>query len=257
MAFMFLLLGLILGSFLAALTWRLPREISISKGRSFCPQCRKKIEWYDNIPVISFFLLGRRCRNCKTPISSRYPLIEVSTAILFFIVAVFYQNISSNITWLPNLNPILGISYVLFLAFIFLGIFTVDVEQMLIPDELLFGGMAATLGVLFLTGLPLYVNLLTGFVFGLIFLGLNFLTRGKGMGLGDAKFVILIGFILGPLNGLIALLLSFVVGAIFGLSLLITRMAKLQQKIAFGPFLVIGFLGSIFFANEILKFIYH
>ena len=76
-------LGLIVGSFIGALTWRMPRYESIKKGRSVCPKCRNKIRWFDNIPVLSFFLLGGRCRNCKKKISKRYPLIEFTTALLF------------------------------------------------------------------------------------------------------------------------------------------------------------------------------
>jgi prepilin signal peptidase PulO-like enzyme (type II secretory pathway) len=86
------LLGLVVGSFLSAVTYRLPRGINIIKGRSFCDNCKRKISWRDNVPVFSFYFLGGKCRNCKSQISIRYPLIEFFTMLVFLFVAISFNS---------------------------------------------------------------------------------------------------------------------------------------------------------------------
>src|SRR5437868_3513635 len=91
-----IIFGLIVGSFLAAYSYRLPREISIVHGRSWCDNCKAPLHWYDNIPLFSYLLLGGRCRNCKKKISIRYPIIEGSTAIAFTLLSLnLYRFINS------------------------------------------------------------------------------------------------------------------------------------------------------------------
>jgi prepilin signal peptidase PulO-like enzyme (type II secretory pathway) len=205
-------LGLIIGSFLGALTYRLPRNISIAKGRSFCPNCKHQIAAYDNIPVISWLILGGKCRNCKHKISFREPLIEISTAIIFIII---------------GFNVI-----ALILACILISIFIIDFEHQLIPDELVFIGIAVLM--------PSLTNLLAGLLAANLLLFLNLITKGKGMGLGDVKLAILLGAIVGLSSLFNWLFMSFLVGAMVGIILMLAGIAKLKQKIAFGPFLIIG-----------------
>src|SRR3990172_8718504 len=121
----FLILGLAVGSFLSAYTWRWPRGISIAKGRSICPKCKKQIAWYDNIPLFSYLILGGRCRNCHKKISLRYPLIEFSTAVLFILVVNLLGGFG-------KLGFLLTTSYLL-LATILIAIFIIDFENQLIP----------------------------------------------------------------------------------------------------------------------------
>src|SRR3989344_2966290 len=122
--------GLAIGSFLSAYTWRWPRGISIAKGRSICDNCKKQIAWYDNIPFFSYLILGGRCRNCRKKISLRYPLIEVSTAILFVVTVCLLGGLGR-----------LGFpltAYYLLLTAILIAIFIIDLENQLIPDGLVF-----------------------------------------------------------------------------------------------------------------------
>ncbi|MBI3396837.1 prepilin peptidase, partial [Candidatus Woesebacteria bacterium] len=121
------LLGLVIGSFLGALSYRLPRNISISKGRSVCPNCKHIITWHDNIPLLSYILLFGKCRNCKKHISIRYPLIELFTALGFIIVGSTIQ--SSNF---------FDLFYYLIVFAILVLVFVVDFEEQIIPDEATF-----------------------------------------------------------------------------------------------------------------------
>jgi len=228
MIFFFTLLGLIFGSFIGALTYRLPKRISIKKGRSFCPWCKLNIAWHDNIPLISYLLLGGKCRNCKRKISVRYPIIEALTAILFTLAAYAYQN-----------NFVLLVLSLLTICLL-VSIFVIDFEHQLIPDELVFVGLAAVLLYL-LSSSFFYQNLLAGLSASLFLLFIHFATLGRGMGLGDVKLVLFLGAILGMSNLVYFFFASFLTGGVVAFILILTRKAKLKQKIAFGPFLIIGF----------------
>ncbi|CAN5325826.1 A24 family peptidase [soil metagenome] len=222
-----LVFGLVIGSFLGALSYRLPRRISISEGRSECPNCHRQISWFDNIPLFSFLFLLGKCRNCKQKISFRYPLIELSTAIIFIII---------------------GFNIVhLIIASVLIAIFVIDLETQIIPDELVFIGI-----VVFLLAGFSFINLLAGLLSALILLLLNIMTKGKGMGLGDVKLALLLGAMVGLDKFLIWLFFSFASGAIVGIMLILFKSAGLKQKIAFGPFLIIGLVLTIFFGSQFL-----
>lgn len=223
--------GLIIGSFLAALSYRYPKGVSISKGRSFCPNCDKTISWVDNIPLLSYVLLHGKCRNCKKKISVRYPLIEFSTGIVFALI---------------GLNP-----FLLLLSSILISIFVIDWENLLIPDDFVFAGLAVAV-LYFLGTESLYANLFIGFLCALFFLFLYFLTLGRGMGLGDVKLALLLGSILGASLSLVWLLSSFLIGGLVASFLLLFKGAKLKQKIAFGPFLILGFFVAILIGDKLL-----
>src|SRR5258708_581576 len=219
-AFLFIL-GLIIGSFLAALTYRLPKNISISKGRSKCPNCDHQIASYDNIPLLSFLLLLGHCRHCHSQISFRYLLIELATVIIFVIVGFNIFN--------------------LIFACILLSIFVIDLEHQIIPDELVFVGLAI-FAIYNIQNTLCFSNLLAGFLSALLLLTLNLVTKGRGMGLGDVKLALLLGSFVGINLFLNWLFFSFVAGAVVGILLIIGGKATMKQKIAFGPFLIIGFL---------------
>lgn len=229
------LFGLAIGSFLGALTYRLPRNISIGKGRSFCPNCKKQIKWFDNIPVFSFLILGGKCRNCSTKISFRYPLIEVATAITFVLVGFNIFN--------------------LIIASILIAIFVIDIEHQIIPDSLVFGGFLIVIYNL-LQGTFFWSNLLVGFLAADALLLLHLVTRGKGMGLGDVKLALLLGAIAGIYNLWTWLFFSFLSGAVVGIILLLVKHATMKQKIAFGPFLIIGLILTNYFGPVFLKLFY-
>src|ERR1700761_724430 len=96
---LFTIAGLLLGSFLNVCIYRIPRDLSVVTPRSFCPECGIQIAWYDNIPLLSYFLLNRRCRGCARTISSRYPIVELTTAVLFAVVASEYGWTPTALKW--------------------------------------------------------------------------------------------------------------------------------------------------------------
>lgn len=210
--------GLVFGSFVAALTYRLPKGLSNFKGRSFCDRCKKQIHWYDNIPLLSYLLLNGKCRSCGKRISVRYPLIELTTAIAFVLIGV-------SIYWL-----------LMFL--ILFSIFVVDFEYQIIPDELIATGVI----LLTLNGRLQLSGLLAGFICASILLLIHLVTKGNGMGLGDVKFAILGGLLVGLKMAIPWLIVSFLTGGLIAVILIICKAKGLKDKIAFGPFLIIGLL---------------
>jgi leader peptidase (prepilin peptidase)/N-methyltransferase len=243
--------GICLGSFLGVLISRLPRGLPFLWGRSFCSRCKRRIPWFDNLPLVSFFLLGGKCRYCRNPISWREPLVELTTGVLT--VAVW--NSFSLRTPISNIQyPISSVVYWWILVWGLIVIFFVDLEHQIIPDEILVP--LIILSLLF-NGVSrfyfLILNLVpTAVVAAFLFLLLHLVTRGKGMGFGDVKLVFLVGLIFGCPKAIIALYLAFLTGAIAGIILILGRKAKLGQKIAFGPFLALSTWITIFLGDQFL-----
>lgn len=279
------ILGICIGSFLNVLIDRLPNDENPLTGRSYCDKCKKTLKWYDLIPVLSFILLRGKCRNCHSPISFYYPLVEIITGIMF--VGVFIFLIESRITnhesWLANFEFrnylefgilnfgfIINYLYYLFIVCSLLVVFFADIKYGIIPDKVIFPAIIISFFFLFFTSkeswlsFPLqpatfevfankFSSALGAFIF---FLFLHLITRGRGMGLGDVKLALLLGIFLGFPQIITALYIAFLTGAIIGLILIIWRKKKLSGgTIPFGPFLVFGALVSLFFGNSILKIV--
>lgn len=250
-------IGLTFGSFIGVVTKRLPRKEPFVLGRSHCPKCGSKIAAWDNIPLISFVLLGGRCRHCNKPISFRYPLMEAGTAFVLIVSYLVLRNCG-----LGGISVACGFGYSLgnlaypFLSVIFLltiSIFVIDFEKRIIPDELVFLGLGITwLALILGKGVPYYGNLFAGFLSGLFLLCIHLATRGRGMGLGDVKYAIFAGTFLGLANALIWLFLAFLTGAVVGVILILLGRTKLKKQIAFGPFLAVSFVVAAFFGDSLL-----
>lgn len=240
-----LLLGLILGSFLNCLVWRLHKNESIF-GRSYCPRCRKKIVWYDNIPLLSFISLKGRCRRCRKKISWQYPLVELSTGLLFVLsFFIFFQSGGANPLFLiRDLIIILGLSLV----------FVYDLRYQLVPMLMVWPLIALVLVLNIFLGFP-FLNILIASLVGSSFFLLQYvLTRGKAIGEGDIWLGVLMGAILVRLDMLVlALMLSYFLGAIIGVFLLISGQKKYKSKIALGPFLAFGTLISLYFGDILIN----
>ncbi len=229
--------GLLIGSFLNACAYRIPRHISIAKGRSFCPHCHAQIRAYDNIPVVSWVLLRGRCRDCGRPISLRYPLVEALTALLFALVAAV-----DGFTWLL-------IPHLLFVAALIL-VAEIDLEVRLIPDVIILP--VAAIGLVLMIALQ-PANWLQWVVAGLgaaLFLFTAALVYEKlrgvtGMGMGDVKMGLCMGFFLGTAV-VPALFLGFVLGAAIGIIVMIRIGGDGKTAIPFGPFLAAGAIIALF-----------
>lgn len=235
-AFIFLL-GLCVGSFLNVLAYRLPHNLPIT-GRSFCPTCKKKIPWHDNLPLVSFVFLKGKCRFCHSPISLQYPLVELATGILF--VFVFFN-------FYPDFTLI---AYYLFLVSSLIVVFVSDLLYQIIPDEVVYPAILFS----FLYGLgktPYFLPSAIGA--GVFFLALHFATRRRGMGMGDVKLSFLMGLILGYPQVLVALYLAFLTGAASGVILILLGKKRFGQHIPFGPFLAGATITALFWGEPILK----
>jgi len=256
-------LGLIQGSFLTSYTYRSPRGKGVIFGRSTCPKCGEKIAWHDNIPLFSFIFLKGRCRSCKKKISLRYPLIEFFTGVFFVITYMLFRNCYLGLEriYLPkegvfcqweSLLSFWSLPYFLIITTILIAIFVIDWEERQIPDFPVFLLMGLSFFAHILASNDkLYSFLTSGFSAGSFLLILNLITKGKGMGLGDAKLVIPIGFILGFPNVFFFLAISFIIGALLGIILILLGKASFRKEIAFGPFLVLSFWIVLIFGGRI------
>jgi len=243
------LFGLIVGSFLNCVIYRLEKKESFLKGRSYCPNCKHKLSWQDLIPVFSFLELKGKCRYCKKPISWQYPIVELATGVLF--VLVF------DIAF-PNL--ILSIFYFLISSFLII-IFAYDLKYYIIPDEIvfsviiasflyqLFGNWKLEIGNLLLISNPLFSALGASLFFLTIFL----ISKGKWLGFGDVKLAFFMGLFLGFPNIAVALFFSFLIGAMIGVGLILSGKKSLKSEVPFGPFLVTGTFIALFWGEKIIN----
>ncbi len=236
-------MGLIAGSYLNVVVHRLPRGLSTVLPRSACPACGAPIAVRDNLPLLSFALLGGRCRACKAPISWRYPLLEAVTALLFLGCAERFGP--------TRATPAAALFCCLMVA---LGM--IDLEHLILPDRLTLPGIAA--GLALAHWLPwgglwqAAAGALLGAAVLLAIWGGWYLVRHEeGMGLGDVKMLALIGAFLGWQGTLVALFFASFAGALTGLALILRGGAGLRSKLPFGSFLALGGLTALFAGPEI------
>lgn len=226
-------LGTIAGSAANAIIYRLPRDIGWWKGRSFCPKCKHSLSPWDLIPVISFLLLGGKCRYCHSPIAKRYLFVEL------FLGATFA---------LTNFYELSTINYLL--IWITTIIAVMDWETMLVSDWLV--GIWA---ILMVFGIRYSVFNLYGLLIGIGLIGgIWLISKGRAMGSGDIGIAAVLGLWLGFPKILSGLWLAFVIGGIYGAYLLLTKKAKLKTAVPFGPFLIIGGWIAKFLATSPLLF---
>jgi len=226
-------------------------------GRSYCDHCKKEIVWYDNIPLLSYILLGGKCRYCKKKISFQYPLVEFLTGIQFVWVYFLIKSQFDFFSRFEGFYSFLTLLIWLVLGACFLAIFVADFKHMIIPDAAVFGGIILALFKILIdyryTAMIDWSLFSSAIVASLFFTGLVFITKGKGMGIGDIKLAFLMGLILGFPMIFVALFFSFLTGAGIGVILILVGKKGMKSQIAFGPFLVLGTLFALFFGEIIIK----
>lgn len=244
--FLIILAGAVLGSFANVCIYRLPIQKSIVGGRSFCPKCKKKIVWYDNIPIISFLSLNRKCRKCKKIIPIQYFLVEILNIVLFSIIYFIFG---------ISLTSLL----LMILAFVFIIVFFIDLKHYIIPNILTFPLMILGFVKSFDPNLnslfPNYLNSLIGgmFGYGIIWSIIFFYKQIKnkeGMGLGDAKLLAAIGFWFGWISIPFVIFSSSIVALILVIPSLLNKSRKFSSQIPFGPFIIIGCILYIIFIDQ-------
>ncbi len=232
--------GLCVGSFLNVVIARVPEGRSIVTPGSACPRCGAGIQWYDNIPLLSYALLRARCRRCGEPISIRYPLVELVTGLLFVLAG-----------WQLGLDADLLPAALLLATLV--AITAIDLDRQLIPDVLSLPGIVAGLLLSALTGRPGWLDSLLGaLVGGAIFFLIIVGSRG-GMGGGDMKLGAMLGAFLGWQLVLVAILLSVLVGGVVAIVLLALRRRGRKDAVPFGPFLALGGAIALFWGQALLK----
>lgn len=237
-----------IGSFLNALIYRIPRGLNFTTERSKCPHCNNIIKWYMNIPILSYIFLKGKCAFCKKPISLRYPLIELMVGI--FALYIFREPYS-----LYNISYSM-IYFSIFCAFVIH--FFIDVEHHILPD----GVNIYIALVLFLLGMFQFdikhaiLGGAIGFSFPyLVTMFFYYVRKVEGLGGGDIKLFAALGLYLGPIGIIYNILFSCVLGSLFSIPLLLFGKMNRNTALAFGPFILITAFVQIFFAAYFQKLI--
>ena len=236
--------GLIYGSFLNALLWRLPEGKGMG-GRSMCRSCGHILAWYDLFPVFSFIALGGKCRYCSKPIHIRYPIIEASVGLM---MGVFFATQTMDL----GLARVMGIIGLLILV----TLFFFDLLYFILPDAVVFPGIII-FGVYDLLVLQNPLQFLAAAFLGAAFFGILYaVSKGSQLGFGDVKLAFLIGLMFGWPVGILAIILGIWYATAYAAILLIMRKARLHDPIPLGAFLALsGILSIIFSYERLLPFI--
>jgi leader peptidase (prepilin peptidase)/N-methyltransferase len=237
------ILGLMLGSFMNVVVYRLPRKLSVVRPRSFCPRCRRAIPWYENIPVASYIVLRARCRGCGAPIPARYPVVEAAGALLALVAIARFGF---------TLDALFAYAFLMAL----LAITIIDWQFRIIPDELsvpfIAVGIAwAALG----PGRTILDSCLGALVAGGALWGVaalyKLVRKEEGLGGGDIKLMAMVGACLGLKLALVVILLGSFAGTIYGLTLM-RRGTSVRTAVAFGSFLAPAAAVSLLVGPRIL-----
>lgn len=244
MFFIFLILGLIVGSFLNVVVIRL-NSVENLMGRSHCPHCKKTVRWYDNVPVLSFIILSAKCRDCGEKISWQYPLVEIATGIVFAMLGTYFFVPGDYLSWVT-------VAYYFAIFSVLIVIFVYDLKYMEIPMLVLWIGVALAIGYVFFVDWSSYsgaikflslktfsgiVGAAVAFVF---FYALAWYSKEKWMGYGDAYLGLLAGLIVGWPTIMITLSLSFTIGALMSLILILAMKKTMKSQVPFAPFFATG-----------------
>ena len=249
------LLGLVVGSFLNAVIYRLEANDSVLRGRSYCPRCRHVLSWQDLVPVLSFVMLRGKCRYCKGRISPQYPLVEICTALIFLAIFNFEFLIFNKFS-----NFLISETLYLFvIASLLIVLFVYDLKHYILPDKILFPAIGIVLGyrVFEIWGLGFAWDLsfvVSGFAAALFFFAIFALSKGRAMGFGDVKLALFMGLFLGWPNILVALFVAFMLGGAVGGVLILLRKKHMKSEIPFGPFLLAGTFAALFWGQGVVNF---
>jgi len=264
-----LILGLVIGSFLNVCILRIPQEVPITVPRSHCPHCKKLIRWYDNVPVLSYLILGGRCRRCKNKISARYPLIEA---------------VSGLISVLLYLKFGLWVQWVLFLGFsaALLVLAFIDLDHRILPDVITLNGMwlgvlssvylaqpipPIVLGIVRVAGLEVTnprILALVGSLLGVVAGGgllwgvgeaFKRLRGIEGMGFGDVKMMAMVGAFLGAPMALFTIMLGSILGSVIGLVFMGFTGKSRDYELPFGTFLGVAGIVVVLYGENLVQFL--
>jgi leader peptidase (prepilin peptidase)/N-methyltransferase len=238
------LFGLVTGSFVNVLVHRLPRGESVVRPASHCPACGAPVRGRDNIPVVSWLLLNARCRDCRAPISARYPAVELTNGALWSLC--FLRA--------PSYPDFLAAA---FLVSACLALLLIDGEFQLLPDAITLTGLAAGLLLSFVSAVRTPLSAALGAALGagglwLVAFVYEKVAGQEGMGLGDVKMLGMIGAFLGPSGVVVTVLLGSLGGSAVGLLLMAARRGSMKTALPFGVFLSLGAVAALFFGEPLV-----
>lgn len=238
-------LGLIVGSFNNVCIYRLPRKESIVYPGSHCPQCNARIIPIDNLPLLSYFLLKGRCRNCGSKISLQYPVIELLNALLYLLLYFKYDLSAQAFIYMALTSALIVVA-------------VIDLKEEIIPDEISLPGIIIGFILSFIVNYISVLDSALGIVIGggiillIAFFG-SLLFKKEVMGGGDVKLAAMMGAFLGWKHIILSLFLGFFLGALIGIILIIARIKNREDMVPFGPFLVSGALITLFYGDKIIS----
>ncbi len=265
--FLIFIFGLIVGSFLNCVVFRLEKNESFLKGRSYCPFCRHSLNFFDLVPLFSFLFLKGRCRYCQKPISWQYFLVEIATGLTFLLIFIFFAPLNMEL----SAQTILSLIYYWAITCFLIVIFVYDLKHYIIPDKAIYPAIIIAFIFRFFEVLsfndwnffgifdfgitafePIFFPILSAVLASSFFLAIVLVSKGQWMGVGDIKLAFLMGLMLGWPNILIALFLAFLIGALVGVFLILKNKKTFKSEIPFGPFLILGTFIALFFGSQIM-----
>jgi len=241
--------GLAIGSFLNVVAYRVPAGLSVVRPASACPECGHAIRGRDNLPVVSWLLLAGRCRDCRSSISVRYPIVEALTSLAFVIVAMSFGGAIANASSVAaTVGAILELLAFAYLAAISIALSAIDLDVRRLPNAIVLPSYLVAAALLtpaaILSDRPdALVSAGVGLAASLVFYGILWLVAPGGMGFGDVKLAGVLGIYLGYLGWaqlLVGVGAAFTLGGVFGLVLIVIRRAGRKSAVPFGPWMFAG-----------------
>jgi len=239
--------GLMVGSFLNAVIYRLKTGESILFERSHCPECGHVLSWHELIPLVSFVVQRGRCLGCRKSISLQYPLVEIATGGIFLLIFLASRGLTQG-------DNFINFLYLGIIASFLIIIFVYDLKHYIIPDKIIYPAILVSSIWYLVFGMFPDLNAIYSAVGASAFFAIVFFaSRGKWIGFGDVKLAFFMGLFLGWPNVAAALFLAFVLGGIMGMGLVAASKKTMQSQVPFGPFLVTGTFLALFWGGGIIN----
>lgn len=235
----FFIFGTVFGSFFNVVGLRVPKKESFHRSRSYCPSCKKTLQFYELIPIISYVLQRGKCRNCQQSISPIYPVIELATGILFVLAYV-----QLGFTW--------ELITALLLTSLLMIIFVSDIKYMLIPNKVLLFFLPFLIVMRIVVPLNPWYDAIVGAVIAFVLLAIIIIVSKGGMGAGDMKLFGILGIVLGLWKVLLTFFLAALFGAVIGGAFMLFNKVKRKQPIPFGPFIVLATFITYYWGDNII-----